>query len=131
MLPNECFQAIVHNFSTCHSMADDEHGDEVGGHPHSWEEKMKTEMKARLEKRKRHHSCGDVAPETTKNAELEKRRRHSSAGRVGAELPGAGGDVPGDGELHQQLRQLEVEPPPAKTKKPRNKELEEIARRVG
>ena len=141
----------MYNFSTCHIMADEESGDEVGGHPHrpSWDVKMKEEMKARLEKRKRRHSCGEVvagggdAPARVLagevpspsllgvvGPELEKRRRHHSAGRVVAELRG-GGDAT-DAGLRQPPLRLDVEPPqPIKIKIPGDKEIDKIARRVG
>ena len=129
-------------------MADEESGDKVGG----WDVKMKAEMKARLEKRKRHHSCsdagephqlpplgnalvgqptspsllGDVTPELV----VEKRRRHHSTGSVTvapAEL--GGGDAP-DAALLQHPPQLEVDrPPPNKT--PGKRKIDEIAELVG
>lgn len=82
-------------------------GDHPGGQAYNIQ--MKAEMKARMEQRKRRHSCGEVV----------------------ADLHGGGNVL--DGEPHPPPvlghAAQELEPPPVKTNK--EKDLDRIARLVG
>ena len=133
-------------------MADEEGGDKVGGQKSktSWDVKMKAEMKARIEKRKRRHSCGEVvagahgdslglAGEPPFSPLLgdvgqEKRKRRNSSGEEFAEVH-SGGDALGAElpqlplqDLQHLSQELDMEPP--SDKNPEDKQIDEIARLV-
>ena len=152
------FSQLFHYFSTCHTMADEGRGDEVGG----WDAKMKEELKSRMEKRKRRQSRGDVpagephqppllsdvpageppllgdSAQPPQTPRLEKRQRHHSAGKEVAELSGGGDALDAELPPHPlHSPQLEVESSSESESGSesdeiaRDKIIDEIARRVG